>query len=234
MNRVFANLQVRAVNEAERVVEGVASTGRRDRMADEVVPRGIVYALPVPLLLDHAHDKVVGTVEHIEVTDTEVRFRARLPKIAEDGPAKTLVDQAWAYLTHGLRRSISVGFRPLAHERIEGGAYRYTSWELLEISAVGVPANPDAKVTATRAAKGAGHVAKLGKPAGKGHVHHVAKLGKPPVIGHVVRYGGDARRPKGAPGHVVHLTQEARERAARHERALAEHYDRQWRWATGK
>jgi uncharacterized protein len=169
MNRAFTNLQVRAVDEDERVIEGIASTGRRDRQDDELVPRGIVYRLPIPFLLDHAHDKVVGEVEHIEVSDTEIRFRARIPKITEPGPAKDLVDQAWSYLKHGLRKNLSVGFRPLAHQRIDGGGFRYTAWELLEISGVGVPAQPDARVTATRAIgdKSGVRVVKLGsKPRG--------------------------------------------------------------------
>lgn len=175
MNRVFADFQVRAVQEDERVIEGIASTSTRDRHSDELVPRGVVYALPLPFLLDHSHRDAVGEVEHIEVSDSEVRFRARIAKIAEEGPAKTLTDNAWSMIRGGLRKKVSVGFRPLKQEAMSGGGTRFSSWELLEISAVSVASNPDARVVATRAAKGRDHVVKLNS--GRGHIVRVKPQG---------------------------------------------------------
>jgi len=177
MNKVFASFQIKAVQEDERIIEGIASTGRPDRMSDVVEPRGIVYALPVPFLLDHDHKAAVGEVESLDVSDTEIRFRARIAKIAEDGPAKTLTDNAWSLIKAGLRKSVSIGFRPLDRERINGGGYRFKSWELLELSAVSVPAQPDARVTATRAAadKHPGSVYL------DNHKGHIVRLQRPPV-----------------------------------------------------
>lgn len=175
MNKIFANFEVRAVQEDERIIEGVASTVRPDRMSDVVEPRGIVYALPVPFLLDHNHSEAVGEVEHVEVSDKEIRFRARIAKIVEAGPAKTLTDNAWSMIKNGLRKSVSIGFRPLAQERINGGGIHYQSWELLELSAVSVPAQPDARILATRAASDRGkHPGSvyLNKP--KGHTVKLA------------------------------------------------------------
>lgn len=204
MNRVFANLQVRTVSEDERIIEGVASSNRPDRMSDVVEPRGIVYALPTPFLMDHNHQHAVGDVEHIEVTDKEIRFRARIPKITEEGAAKKITDDAWSLIRGGLRKSVSIGFRPLAQERIDGGGYRFTAWELLELSACAVPAQPDARITATRAAHS---TVKLNRP---GHTVKLRGAGAVALSEQSMTFGrfvatakqlNAARRAKGLPTH---------------------------------
>lgn len=124
MHRAFSNLTLRAVHEDERVLEGIASTPRPDRMSDIVESGGVQYELPIPLLLDHNHAEAIGEVEFVEVTDTGIRFLARVKKIAEPGAAKDLVDKAWSLIKHGLRSAVSIGFRPLDSEAIKGGGVR--------------------------------------------------------------------------------------------------------------
>ena len=46
----------------------------------------------------------------------------------------------------GVLNAVSIGFSPIESEPIKGGGWRYTKWELLEISVVAVPANPNALV----------------------------------------------------------------------------------------
>jgi len=161
MNRTFGDLTIRAVHEEERVIEGIATTNQRDLMKDIVESAGAEYSLPIPFLMDHDHRDAVGEVEHVEVTPTGIRFLARIKKIAEPGLARDLVDKAWVLIKNGLRRSVSIGFLPLEQEPIKGGGYRYTRWSFLELSAVAVPANPGARITATRAAAAKHHVVKL-------------------------------------------------------------------------
>lgn len=153
MDRNFtAKLTVKVLDEDERVIEGIASTPRRDRQDDVLEPLGAEYDLPIPFLLDHDHRQNVGAVEMAEATSKGIRFRARIKKIAEPGLAKDLVDQAWHYLKYGLRPMVSVGFQPLDYEPLAGGGYRYKRWFWYELSAVSIGAQPDAVVTGVKRA----------------------------------------------------------------------------------
>jgi len=154
MDRVFSKLTVKVLDEEQRIVEGVASSPRKDRQSDILEPLGAEYDLPIPFLLDHDHTKNVGAVEVAEATASGIRFRARIKKIAEPGLAKDLVDQAWHYLKYGLRPMVSVGFQPLEYEALPDGGYRYTRWSWFELSAVTVGAQPDAVVTGVKRAAG--------------------------------------------------------------------------------
>lgn len=42
---------------------------------------------------------------------------------------------------------VSIGFQPIKSEPISGGGYRFTKWELLEVSIIAVPCNPAALIT---------------------------------------------------------------------------------------
>jgi len=152
MNRAFSSLTIRAMHEDERVIEGFASTPTKDRMGDVVESDGVEFNLPIPFLLDHDHRQAVGEVEHVEVTRSGIKFIARIKKIAEAGEAKDLCDKAWTLIKAGLRRSVSIGFLPVEMSPQKGGGYRYSRWNWVELSAVAVPAQPDARITATRSA----------------------------------------------------------------------------------
>lgn len=116
-------------------------------MGDFMVPQGAVYQLPMPFLLDHDHNKAVGEVDRVQVTPQGIKFWAHIKKIAEDGEAKTLTDYAWALVKNGLRRSVSIGFKPMDGERLDGGGIKFTKWNWYELSAVSVPALASAVIT---------------------------------------------------------------------------------------
>lgn len=144
-------IQIKAFDDDKREVEGWATRASEDRMADIVVPRGAVYRLPLPFLLDHDREKAVGTVDRVEVSDAGIRFWAKIKKITEPGKAKELTDYAWDLLKSGLRSSVSIGFRALDMEQIPNSyGIKYKSWEWLELSAVSIPAHADARVTAVK------------------------------------------------------------------------------------
>jgi hypothetical protein len=171
MNRAFSRLTVRTLNDEQRLIEGIATAPRPDRVGDIVEPRGAVFELPLPFLLDHNHLEAVGEVERAEVTADGIKFVARIKKIAEPGQVKDLVDRAWHLVKHGLRRTVSIGFNPLDGEQIPSGGFRFKSWEWLELSAVTVPAHPEARITGVKASRqapfhagaqsGLAHVVKL-------------------------------------------------------------------------
>lgn len=150
MNRAFVALQIKALDDDARTLEGWATTPEIDRMGDIVLPKGAEYKLPIPFLLDHDHSQVVGEVERVEVSDKGIRFFAHVKKIAEEGEAKSLCDKAWSYIKNGLRKAVSIGFRPLDFDVLPNGGLKFTSWEWYELSAVGIPAQPSAVITGTK------------------------------------------------------------------------------------
>lgn len=147
MNRAFVALEIKALDDDERLIEGWATTPEVDRVGDIVLPKGAEYKLPIPFLLDHDHSQVVGEVDRVEVSDKGIKFFAHIKKIAEEGDAKALCDKAWSFIKNGLRKAVSIGFRPLDFDVLPSGGLKFTSWEWYELSAVGIPAQPGAAIT---------------------------------------------------------------------------------------
>lgn len=149
MNRAYSLLEIRAVKEDERVIEGIASTPAPDRMEDVVEPMGAEYSVPMPFLWQHAHEAPVGHVEFAKPTKTGIPFRARLvhPDDVESETLKERLRLAWDSVKQKLVRAVSIGFRPLEYNRMEGGGYRFVRWEWMELSLVTIPANAEATIT---------------------------------------------------------------------------------------
>lgn len=127
------------VGGGRRVIRGIASTPSTDRMGDIVEPLGGTWKLPLPLLWNHHHDHPIGWVRSAKASRAGIEIEA---EIAE-GIGKA--DEIWRMVELSLMDSFSIGFRALRTEPIATGV-RFTSWELLEVSVVTVPANADAKI----------------------------------------------------------------------------------------
>jgi HK97 family phage major capsid protein/HK97 family phage prohead protease len=149
MNRAYSLLTIKSVDEERRVIEGVATTPTPDRVNDVVEPEGGVFNLPIPLLYQHNSSKPIGNVTWAKVSPSEIRVRAQ---IAAAGVA-SFIDEAWSLIKAGLVRGLSIGFRPLeeAYDKEKNG-YRYLRWELLELSAVTIPANAEASILSVKSA----------------------------------------------------------------------------------
>lgn len=150
MNRAFVSLEIKALEDDARLIEGIATTPRQDRMGDVVLPKGAKFKLPLPFLLDHDHRQAVGEVDHVEVTDDGIKFKAHIKRIDEPGEVQQLTDKAWQLVKNGLRRAVSIGFAPLEFEPLPKGGLLFSSWEWLELSAVSVPAQADAVISSTK------------------------------------------------------------------------------------
>lgn len=150
MNRAYSLLTVRAVDDEQRVIRGVATTPTPDRMGDIVEPLGVRFKNPMPLLHQHRSDEPVGTVRFDAPTEDGITFEARLPQIAEPPSLKDRIDTAWAEVKAGLVRAVSIGFRAIEHSVMENGGWRFIETEVLELSLVTVPANADATITTIR------------------------------------------------------------------------------------
>ena len=147
-NRAYSLLDIKQVNEEERVIEGIASTPSPDRYGDIVEPMGAKFVLPMPLLHQHDHNRPVGHVEFAEPTSKGIPFKARLAKVDEPGPLKDRVDLAWQEVKAGLVRAVSIGFRAMndGFELLKDGGIRFKDWEWLELSLVTVPAQAEATI----------------------------------------------------------------------------------------
>jgi HK97 family phage prohead protease len=124
--------------------EMVVSTASPDRMGDVIRPEGARVAnfLKNPVLMfGHNYAALpVGTVQAIEVmpgSGLKMQFRW-----LEGDEVADRVRNAW---DQGVLRAASIGFQPLhAVPNRSGVGLTFTEWELLEVSLVPVPANPEA------------------------------------------------------------------------------------------
>jgi phage head maturation protease len=146
------------VQTEERAIRFVASDGSVDRYGDVIEPNGwdLKHFRNNPVLL-WMHDHSFGALGLIDVhgahalhvRDGQLRARARFEKDNLAEPLQKL--KLWEQVQAGLLRGFSISARPLVDPEpimngkgIRTGGVRYPKVELLEISLVTVPANPNA------------------------------------------------------------------------------------------
>ena len=143
MQRKFmAGAVVRAAELGERQIRVVASTATPDRVGDVMVAEGCQlgnYRLNNIVLRNHDPNKPVGTAE-VEIINGRVEA---VITFAPPG-ASANADETCALSKAGVIQTVSVGFTPIEAEPIKGGGYRILKWDLMEISLVSVPCNPEA------------------------------------------------------------------------------------------
>jgi HK97 family phage prohead protease len=148
---IYSTLTVKAIDEEQRLIVGIASTSETDRVGDQVLPQGAKYSLPMPLLLQHDHARPVGEVRSVRLTPAGLEITATITKFDEPGKLKELLDHTWHLVKSRLVRGLSIGFAPIKGEveQIATGL-RFRAWHWLETSLVTVPANVSAGVTQIR------------------------------------------------------------------------------------
>ncbi|ASY68883.1 phage major capsid protein [Sinorhizobium fredii] len=147
MNRAYSILTVKAVEEEQRIIRGIATTPSPDRVGDIVEPMGVQFKNPMPLLWQHRADKPVGTVTFDKPTKDGITFEAKLAKIDEPGTLKDRIDEAWQSVKAGLVSAVSIGFRALEYSFMDTGGIRFTESEVMELSLVTIPANAEATIS---------------------------------------------------------------------------------------
>lgn len=177
MKRAYSTIQIKAVDEAgsKRTFRGIASTPTPDRMGDIVEPKGAQFELPLPLLWQHDSYDPIGWITKATVTSDGIEIEGEVADVPEAGPLRDRLLTAWQYLKSKLVRGLSIGFRSIEEARIKDTySYHILKWAWLELSAVTIPANQEANITAIKSIDR----------------QHLAALGQ----------GGDRDRP-GASGH---------------------------------
>ncbi|KXF78544.1 hypothetical protein ATN84_01760 [Paramesorhizobium deserti] len=147
MNRAYSLLDIKNIDDDQRVITGIASTPSPDRMDDIVLPEGAVFKLPLPLLWQHNHSEPIGHVTKAKITTAGIEIVAHVAKnVSEE------IDRAWRLIKAGLVQGLSIGFRGLETEAIPGSfGVKFTKWEWLELSSVTIPANAEATLTSVKA-----------------------------------------------------------------------------------
>jgi len=197
--RAYSLLELKSVNEDKRIIRGIATTPTVDRVGDIVEPLGVQFKNPMPFLLHHQHDKPIGTVKFDKPTKDGITFEAELPIINEPGTLKDRVDEAWQSIKLGLIRAVSIGFRAIEYSFLDEGGIRFMKSEVYELSAVTIPAQPDAVMTSIKAMDAEGLALLKQFDVGAAGIHTIQQQPEPAASGKSVR--------------VVRLDAPARDRA---------------------
>jgi len=147
-------LEIKSVgDDDQRILAGVATAPSVDRHGDIVDPLGATYEREIPLLLNHDSTQVVGIARLGKATSGGIPFEASIAKIVAPGTLQDRCNEAWLSVKNKLIRHVSIGFRALDLERLDGGGLRHKAIEILELSLVPVPAQPKAEITAFKSAQ---------------------------------------------------------------------------------
>ena len=129
-------------------IEVTISTKAKDIYGDIVEPKGCIFENflnnPVITFAHDYHSIPIGKAEGITINDEEVLSKVRFAP-QEVNPIAPYVKNAYE---QGFMKAWSIGFSPIDKEPLIGEdgvqtGWRYTKWELLEFSAVPIPANPE-------------------------------------------------------------------------------------------
>ncbi|WBU47590.1 phage major capsid protein [Kosakonia pseudosacchari] len=175
LKRACTLMTVKAVNEDERIITGIASTPSPDRDGDIIEPEGAKFRSDTPFLWQHDRSQPIGNCMP-KMTNDGLEITAKLVKPTPDMPSQLAarLDEAWASIKAGLVRGLSIGFRPIEYSFLDEGGIRFLSWDLLEVSAVTIPANAECSIQTVKSfdrqlLAASGHektVVKLHQPAG--------------------------------------------------------------------
>ena len=155
MHRAYATLEIKAINEEQRIIVGVASKAETDRQGDLLEPGGALFKLPIPFLWQHDQLSPVGEVFAARVVNDGIEVQARIFDVKDEPSAPpgliARLDEAWISIKRKLVRGLSVGWKPIRAKRIpETGGLHALEWLWLELSAVTIPANASATISAVK------------------------------------------------------------------------------------
>ena len=147
LKRACTLMTVKSVNEDERIITGIASTPSPDRYGDIMEPEGAKFRSDTPFLWQHDRSQPIGTCTPKMVKEG-LQITAKLVKPTPDMPSQLIarLDEAWSSIKEGLVRGLSIGFKPIEYSFLDEGGIRFLSWDLLEVSAVTIPANAECTI----------------------------------------------------------------------------------------
>ena len=151
MRRAYSRIEVKALNDNRRTFSGIATTPKADRVGDVVESEGATYELPIPLLWQHDANQPIGAINEVTVSKGGIQIRGEVFRATESQTLADRLDEAWESLKIGLVRGLSIGFMPIEAKQLKDkSGIRFIKWAWHELSAVTVPANSEATITAIK------------------------------------------------------------------------------------
>lgn len=151
LQRAYSKFEIKGVDEDKRIISGIATTPNPDRMGDIVESMGAEFELPLPFLWQHDSSQPVGHVMNAKMAKTGITVDVQIAKMDEPGLLRDRLDEAWQSIKSRLVRGLSIGFAPIEYNIIKDTyAYHFLKWAWLELSAVTIPANGDASISAIK------------------------------------------------------------------------------------
>lgn len=136
-----------------RMFKGYAGTIGKDRVRDNIVIAAwkkskddLLQEGAKTVFFNHNTDKPIGFVKSTTVDDKGLLVTVQVSKSKD-------VDSVWEKIQEGTLNALSIRLRPKKVETVEDQdsgriiEYRIKEMELLEVSVVGLPANPRASIT---------------------------------------------------------------------------------------
>lgn len=153
--------KAKAEEMGERTVRFKISSEVVDRDGDILIAKGCDFTNfaknPQFLAFHNYHEYPLGIPKNWGIEGDAVYCDVYFPKLeelatdAEQASEKAkLVDFTYHCYKTGMLNAVSVGFIPKEASPLEEGGMEITEWELLEFSAVSVPANQDALAQAVK------------------------------------------------------------------------------------
>lgn len=135
------------MDEDKRIITGIASTPSPDRYGDVIDPDGAKFKAESPFLWQHDSIQPIGNCSAKKVKEG-IEIIAQLVKPTPDMPSQlsARLDEAWHSIKNQLVRGLSIGFKPIKYAHLDTGGINFIEWELLEVSAVTIPANADCSI----------------------------------------------------------------------------------------
>lgn len=133
--------ETKVLDQENRIIQMIGSTEDFDRVGDRMFMNGLILAnyLKNPIILPN-HDyesQAIGKSLDVNVVNSQLIFKIQF--------ADTDLGNQWFYLyANKFMNASSIGFIGLEYTPNNQGGYDYTKWELLELSLVTVPCNPNA------------------------------------------------------------------------------------------
>ena len=142
MNRQFNISIVRSSGLGPLNAVGIATREVRDYADDILVISGMqTRDADVVMLANHDPTKPIGRVR-LSVSGNEVKAYITF---APEGTTET-ADEYRKLCKAGVLTDLSVGFNPIERQAINGGGWKYTKWQCMEVSLVAVGCNPAAVI----------------------------------------------------------------------------------------
>jgi len=137
--------EVKVLDEANRIIEMIGSDESYDRVGDKMYMSGADltnYKNNPVIIANHNYGytekpSVIGRALDVNIVGSKMIFKIQF--------AETDNGKEWFYLySNKYMNASSIGFIPKEYKPNDQGGYDFTKWELLELSMVAVPCNPNA------------------------------------------------------------------------------------------